>query len=150
MTATSNGTFTVAGSGTPMSANNAKTLFARYRADGAVDTTFGQQGLVYLDPLPMPFSFASAIVAQSDAKVVAMGLGLDLQGEQKNDVYLVRLEADGSYDGEFGTGGVARLHLDTRTFAAGIALQSDGRIVVAGGYGHIANTSTMFVVRYWP
>ena len=95
----------------------------RYSADGVLETTFANDLHICSTP-----ECVSAIAVQTDGKVLsATGRGL------------VRHEVDGSYDSGFGSGGLAVSAFPYRA----MALQSDGKIVVAGG------TRGLFVVaRY--
>ena len=84
---------------------------------GQLDPTFGSGGIV----TNTNFGNDSAVVLQPDGKVVTVA----------QNSSLVRYTTSGSLDSTFGSGGVA-----TTAFGAdAIALQSDGRIVIAGTGG---------------
>ncbi|WP_328874619.1 calcium-binding protein [Streptomyces sp. NBC_00287] len=100
---------------------------ARYAADGSLDTGFGDGGRLRTE-----FGSASeahAVAVQSDGRIVAAG-------EAGGRFALVRYLADGTPDPAFGDAGRV-----TTPFEAGgaygydLALQSDGRVVVAGSAG---------------
>ena len=90
---------------------------------GRLDGTFGAGGKV----ANLPFSFqANRVAAQADGKIVVVGT----DGE---DFVVIRLNADGSPDQGFGEGGrVTTDFLEGEDTARSVAIQSDGRIVVAG------------------
>ena len=105
----------------------------RYHADGSLDTTFGNSGIVTTD-FGGQVDQANAVAVQPDGKIVVAGLaartgpfGAD------NDVALVRYLADGTLDTSFGGDGIVTTDLGTRTdVGRAVVVQSDGRIVVAG------------------
>lgn len=110
----------------------------RYNPDGTLDTSFGTNGLVFSD-IGGNYDDPSTLLLQPDGKLVAVGSSLT------NTRYfsLSRYNPDGSPDTSFGTGGVV---LDTNVgdFVHDAALQSDGKIVVAGG----GFTGDFHVARY--
>lgn len=72
---------------------------------------------------------AVGMALQSDGKIVAVGQA----GSFPNlKMAIVRLNPDGTRDPGFGSGGVTTLALDGFDGANGVAIQSDGKIVVAG------------------
>jgi uncharacterized delta-60 repeat protein len=102
---------------------------ARYTPDGAPDATFGGTGVVTA-PVGTMDDAARALAVQRDGKILVAGFALTLSSY---DFALVRYLPDGTLDGSFGTGGRA-IHplsggLDE---AEGLAVQGDGKIVVAG------------------
>jgi uncharacterized delta-60 repeat protein len=109
----------------------------RYNADGALDTTFGTGGKVTTD-FGIGDDAASSVAIQSDGKIVVAGQaynGID------TDVAVVRYNTDGALDTTFGTGGkVTIAYASTFHYANGVALQPDGKIVVAGEYGIFPNS----------
>lgn len=113
---------------------------ARFLPDGSMDTTFGTglPGRTRTD-FPTGDAEARALVLQPDGKIVAVGSVLN----GNSDIALVRYLADGTLDPNFGSGGRVTTHIFGFNAAYGVALQRDGKIVVAGtGGGNIA------VVRY--
>ncbi len=107
---------------------------ARFRTDGALDTAFGDGGRV-LTPLSTThsFDFARAVAIQPNGRIVVAGSSNAGGGGTKFAV--VRYKRDGSLDGTFGTGGIV---LTDSSGAGGggaasdVAVQADGKIVVAG------------------
>ena len=102
---------------------------------GDLDTTFGTGGKVLLsDGTPTAYHQVQASAVQGDGKIVLAGsAGADYL--HLNTFFVERLNANGTPDGSFGTGGVV-----TASFGSGIAtgksvvIQSDGKIVVGGTY----------------
>jgi len=106
----------------------------RYNSDGSLDGTFGTGGKVTTD-FPGRADLASALALQSDGKIVVAGRSSLHTGlfSIADDIALARYNSDGSLDGTFGTGGkVTTDFYNDLDVALGLALQSDGKIVVAG------------------
>jgi uncharacterized delta-60 repeat protein len=102
---------------------------ARYNVDGSLDTSFGTGGKV-----TTAFGTVSdtplAVVIQTDGKIVAVGYSNSSPGPV---FALARYNSDGSLDASFGTGGKVTTAIGTRgAVACAAAIQSDGKIVVAG------------------
>ena len=107
---------------------------ARYLSSGALDASFGGDGMARVS-CPPGFGFvgeAGKVLLQPDGRLVL--IGYCTPGPV---FWLVRLNTDGSFDPSFGTGG----HVTT-PFASGAwgnsgVLQPDGRIVAVGVYGSV-------------
>ncbi len=72
---------------------------------------------------------ASAAVLQPDGKLIVVGTTNARGG---NDFALARLQPDGSLDSTFGNAGKVTFDLGGQDQASAVALQSDGKTVVAG------------------
>jgi len=104
----------------------------RYNTNGTLDVTFGSNGIA-----TGPSGAATSLVIQPNGQYVIGGFDLTTN----IDMLLVRFNADGSYDTSFGVGGIV---VGPAFFQANaIALQSDGKIVVAG-----EGTSDIRLARY--
>jgi len=107
---------------------------ARYNSDGTLDASFGTGGQVTTDfgTLEQGFSFAfpESLALQADGKIVVAGYAFIGQSE---DFALVRYNSDGTLDTSFGTGGkLTNDFSGASDMASAVAVQPDGRIVVAG------------------
>lgn len=115
---------------------------ARYNADGTPDTMFDDDGQVVLD-----FAYAARAVAiQPDGRIVAAG-------SKEGGLYamaVARLESDGSVDSTFDGDGTVLTTFDGESGAEALALQEDGRIVVAGyaGWYNAPASHDFALVRY--
>lgn len=115
---------------------------ARYTVAGALDPGFGSGGRVLTDVGPGT-EMAYAMEVQPDGKIVVAGI----TSATISDFLVLRYTPAGVLDATFGTGGVV-----TIPFAGGysgaytLALQNDGKIVVAG-YANISGNSRFAVVR---
>ena len=120
---------------------------AQYKANGALDTSFSSTGTVLTD-----FSgsgsvdIGAAVVLQPDGKVVVAGSSV-VGGNF--DFALARYTANGALDASFNSTGTVLTDFggSANDLAAAIAIQPDGKIIVAGR--SIANGSTDFALaRY--
>lgn len=96
----------------------------------------------------------NALALQPDGKVVAAGYAFDA-AKTYNVLTLIRYDGDGGLDASFNAGGplpgTARLDLGGDAQARAVALQTDGKIVVAGYAVNAATGKGDFVVaRYNP
>lgn len=113
-------------------------------APGDLDPTFGVGGIV-VTPIGSGDDAALALVQQSDGKLVAAGYALT---GTNADIAVVRYTANGALDPTFGTGGRVTTPVGSANdVALAVALQSDGKLVVAG-YTLGATTTDIAVVRY--
>ncbi|MFI8825081.1 calcium-binding protein [Streptomyces sp. NPDC053431] len=97
----------------------------RWNPDGALDPTFGGDGIVTTPFGPTCCHAVNDLALQPDGRIVAAGRAAGLA--------LTRYNTDGSLDLSFDGDG----RVTTGTGAAeGVALQSDGRIVTAGKEGN--------------
>ncbi len=112
--------------------SNGSTHFTvlKYLADGSLDTGFGNGGAVYT-PIE-DASTAQDIAIQTDGKIVVAGSALTASGQV---IALARYLPDGSLDNTFGVSGRLTIPVGETSSAKSLALQSDGRILVAGYSG---------------
>jgi uncharacterized delta-60 repeat protein len=107
---------------------NGDLLVERFNRDGSLDTTFGNGGAV-ITSLSTETTFGTGIAVQSDGKIVAIASTIN-QSLQPDSVAVVRYNADGTLDTGFGTAGIATIVAVATANA--VALQSDGKIILAG------------------
>ncbi|KKD06050.1 calcium-binding protein [Streptomyces sp. WM6386] len=115
---------------------------ARYNADGSLDTGFGTGGRVVSDV----GSVARGVAVQPDGKIVAAGQGIAGPGDLR--FMVARYNADGSPDTGFGTGGYTLTPFEGGGSAHDLALQPDGRIVLAGETGGPSGPNDFALARY--
>jgi uncharacterized delta-60 repeat protein len=98
---------------------------------GDLDVTFGVGGRL----VRPGFQVIEDVVVQPDGKILVVGNHYD---ESVTFNFLIaRYNADGTADDTFGTGGVVETDFGgLRNEAKAVALQPDGRIVVAGMHGY--------------
>lgn len=102
---------------------------ARYEPDGSPDLSFSDDGVQTAD-LGSSSDEATAVALQADGKILVVGAtSSDESGE---DVAVLRYNADGSFDNTFSDDGQLLSDLGGDETAADVALQADGKLVVAG------------------
>ena len=103
---------------------------ARYNTSGSLDSTFGTGGTVST-PIGIDTYGASALVLQSDGKLVAAG---DAWKDTVDaDFAVIRYTANGSLDTAFGTGGKVTTSFGSEEDDAyALVVQPDGKLVAAG------------------
>ena len=119
-------------------------MILRYKGDGTLDNTFGTNGVVTYDGGEGNDGFRE-IAIQADGKLVVSGYTKIATGF---DVLTARYNSDGALDNTFGTNGVATYdggHGDDG--ARGVAIQSNGKIVVSGG-DYNGTDLDVLVLRY--
>ena len=116
-------------------------VVSSFTAAGAVDTAFGNGGSVTI-----PTAALHAVRALADGSVLAAGEGT---GSGKARLMLVaKLGPGGAPAAGFGSAGVVRLLAGTgNDQGQALALQADGRILVAGGAVVTGNVSSFAVTR---
>ena len=115
--------------GTCWNGSNNDFCLARYTAAGALDTSFGSGGKV-ITPFGSSTGFANAVALQPDGKIVVAGY---CSNGSDNDFCLARYTPLGALDTGFGSGGkvITAMGIGNDS-AAAVALQPDGKIVLAG------------------
>jgi uncharacterized delta-60 repeat protein len=132
-------------SGTASAVNRDFTLL-RYNANGTLDNSFGVGGKVITDFGSSIDDQANAMAIQSDGKIIAVGkYGLD--SSAGTDYALARYNMDGSLDTSFGTGGKVLTSVANYDEALAVAIQADGKFVVAG-ISHNGANNDFSLVRY--
>ena len=115
-------------------------------APGQLDPSFGSDGTV-VTQFPSSYSGARAVAVQADGRIVAAGFA-HTNDSIVSDFALTRYDANGALDSTFGTGGLVRTDFGGRfDDALALAVQADGRIVVAGNSSD-ATGADMAVARY--
>jgi uncharacterized delta-60 repeat protein len=120
----------------------------RYASDGALETIFERTHFT--------FDMLTGAALQSDGKIVTVGY-IQKYASTNNDIVVHRYNADGSFDSTFGTtgrvvtplGGGGAYGGGEFGGAHGMAIQADGKIVVAGSALTDLNPDFV-VVRYRP
>jgi uncharacterized delta-60 repeat protein len=118
----------------------------RFNSDGSLDSSFGSGGQVLLDFYGLKDA-VNGVAIQSDGKIVAAGYCL--VSADQCDFALARFNPDGSADTSFGSQGRVNTNLFNRCDEAyAIAIQSDGRIVLAGGTSEPITFGDFGLARY--
>lgn len=132
-------------------------VLVRYTNDGSFDAAFGvgeddgtPNGVVNIS-LGEGNDFGTAVAAQADGKLVVAGY--HEEGTSTNMV-VIRVNADGTLDQSFGTSddgtenGIVNISLgDGNDIARDIAVQADGKIVIAGDSVTADGSANIIVAR---
>lgn len=129
-----------AGAGT----GDSKFGLVRYNPDGTVDTRYGRAGRVISNFTPKDDFLADAAI-QADDKIVAVGAVAGNGPDPR--IAVARYRVDGSLDPAFGSAGLVRANLSPGLdWANAVAIQPDGKIIVAGITSR--RTDRFAVLRY--
>ena len=120
----------VAGGITDSSGGSHSSLaLVRYNSDGSVDSSFGTSGRA-TTTFDTFVNIASSVVIQSDGKIVAAGSS---HSSSTGDFAVARFNPNGSLDTTFdGDGKVTTDFGNTSDRGYAVAIQTDGKLVVAG------------------
>jgi uncharacterized delta-60 repeat protein len=123
-----------------------------------VDATFGSNGRVTTDFDHLSDRARHVLIDANQAW--GAGLAIDAQGriviagtvdsEGSRDLFVARFSADGTLDATFGTGGIAIADFGRGEIASALAIDSVGRIVIAGADQSLPSGALLdfLLVRY--
>lgn len=137
----------IVAAGNSWTANSGTTAFAltRYNANGSLDATFNTTGKVVT---AVGFSSgAHSVATQPDGKIVAAGWSYTYP---RTVFALIRYNANGSLDTTFNTTGKVTTVIgsgNSSSNAYSVAIQPDGKIVVAGD-SHSSTQTVFSIARY--
>jgi uncharacterized delta-60 repeat protein len=119
-------------------------LLARYEPNGEPDDAFDGDGTATTD-FAAHEDQAKALAVQPDGKIVVVGysVGLDSDDVPSKDFALARYEPDGALDSGFSHDGTRTTDLGGDDIAYDVALQPNGKILVAG-----SSSGNFAVARY--
>ncbi len=108
----------------------------RYKTDGSLDSLFGDNGkkLTAIGS----FDAGRAVVVQPDGKILVAGYSYPTFDPQSADMVLLRYDANGELDNQFGIDGLGLVTADINSqadIAQAMAIQPDGKILIAGNTG---------------
>lgn len=106
-----------------------------FAAAGDLDLTFAPTGIT-------TFSVVNDVVVQPDGKILVAGVFFSMNGAPAGRI--ARLNADGSTDATFAPAGGANGDVSV------IALQADGKIVIAGNFTSVSGTAMNRIARLNP
>jgi uncharacterized delta-60 repeat protein len=141
------GKIVVAGGGhVPGEADGPEPVVMRLTAAGALDTTFGTDGVASIDLGGGGGIFATGVVVQSDGKIV-IGIASSLADDEPS-LQLIRFDANGTLDTTFGTGGRSLLFRGSDT--AFLLQEPDGDLLLGGGMVIVGITADGIPVNVMP
>lgn len=132
-------------SGYSYNGSNYDFALARYNSNGSLDAGFGYNGIVTAyagadDP------YTNSVKVQADGKILVAGYSR-IGGD--DDFTLIRYNSNGSLDNSFSGDGIATTDFNLRDDTAySVALQADGKILVAGDAIDVNGGNDFALVRY--
>ncbi|HEY9692375.1 MAG TPA: DUF4347 domain-containing protein [Oculatellaceae cyanobacterium] len=124
--------------------SNGQVIIARYLSSGISDTSFGNNGKVTA-VLPSG-DVTNYIALQADGKIVAVSSSYN-SATSTNDIFLTRINSNGTSDTSFGNYGQVITNLGGFENKVNVAVQADGKIVVAA-WSDSGSQPQIGVVRY--
>lgn len=117
----------------------------RFNSDGSLDTSFDSDGVVVTD-FGMSSDLARDVEIQSDGKIVVVGY---TEASANRNIAMARYNTDGSLDATFDGDGLLVSDLGTvRDDAYAVAIQDDGKLVVAGQARQGLTDLDFAIIRY--
>ncbi|MEO8888321.1 MAG: delta-60 repeat domain-containing protein [Jatrophihabitantaceae bacterium] len=116
----------------------------RFNSNGTQDPTFNSPAFHFA---ATPTDNASAIAVQPNGQVVIAGTSSNITTGGAA-FGLARVNANGSLDASFGTGGVVTTSFQGPDYATEVALQTNGNIVVAGTSDDNSLQPSLALARY--
>ena len=108
----------------------------RYNTNGTLDTSFSFDG-IFTVSISAANDFARAVTLQTDGKIVVAGSAYN---GTNNDFAVVRINTNGTLDTTFhGTGFLTFSMLSGNDVAYSVAMQPDGKIILAGSANNGSN-----------
>ena len=117
----------------------------RYKTDGQLDSSFGNNGKT-TTTVGLSYGYATAGALQPDGKIVVVG-----SASTSNSIGfgLVRYTSNGTLDNSFGSSGkVITTFGAYYDYATAIAIQADGKILVAGSSADSYYTGAFALARF--
>lgn len=136
---------------TSSTSDSIRFALVRYTENGQLDTSFGSGGRVTAGPIGYrSFLYGHGLAIHSDGRIAVSG-NVETLDSTNGDFAVARFNIDGTLDSSFGSDGTGIVLTDfygERDHTSGLALQTDGRIVVAGGANPIPQQIAL--ARYMP
>ena len=120
-------------------------LLVRYNTNGSLDNTFDADGIATTTFSGSNGDIANALLIQTDGKII---LAASHHNGSRQDFAILRYNSNGSLDNSFDTDGKLTTAIGSSDdIAYSIAMQTDGKIVVAG-QSDISGNNDFVLVRY--
>ena len=120
---------------------------ARYNPDGSLDKYFGTDGKVVID-FENSNDFGNSLAILPDLKTIIAGSS---NNGTNNDFAMVRLNADGTIDNNFGLNGKVKTDIqNSEDYESSMLIQPDQKIILVGYSSIIGEGHYISMVRYNP
>lgn len=139
------GKILVAGAATNALGARAGMLVLRFNSDGGIDSSFGQGGAAVA--LSSAEGEAFGVAVQPDGRIVLAGTA-KMPSDGLPRVAIARFTPGGSPDSSFAGSGAAVVDLGRNSYAYGLALQPDGKLVVVGSQSNGFQVTDALVARF--
>lgn len=133
------GKIVVAGSVTDSLSGLSSMAVWRLKPSGAIDTSFGTDGLVEVSGGVASVEAAFDVALDPTGKIVVAGVNVGVDA----DIAVVRLRSSGALDPTFNVGTPLTLGNPGLDVARAVAVQSDGKLVVAGSYAGVPGNAVL-------
>jgi uncharacterized delta-60 repeat protein len=121
----------------------------RFTPDGIPDAAFNGSGLV-ITPVSPYHDRTLAVALQSDGKIVTTGHAY-VGHMRQSKLMVIRYHSDGTLDNSFGANGIVLWEISgSHIGGEAVAIQPDGKIVVAGSWGNVQYGSQPALARFLP
>lgn len=118
-------------------------FFADLRAETIfLDTSFGSSGFALINE--GSDAYVTQVAMQTDGKILALGM---CTLADVPTIFLARFTTTGSLDTTFNTTGIVTLNYGTNVYASSLAVQTDGKILIAGNTRDNGATKAL-IARY--
>ncbi|MCB0173537.1 MAG: hypothetical protein KDJ97_23655 [Anaerolineae bacterium] len=134
--------------GTTVTNDDRDFVVVRYHHDGRLDTTFNGTGIAITD-VGSDFDRGFGLALQPNGKIVVVGDSGSTIDNITGDFTTIRYNRDGKLDTTFGATGIVTTSLSIhKDEGHSVAIQADGKIVVAGHSVNGDDQSYFTVLRY--
>lgn len=116
---------------------------ARFNSNGSIDTSFSTDGRLTYDGI-WGWDQGWDVALQADGKIIVAG---SVTVDTIEEFWLLRYTAAGVLDTSFGGYGYAGMHFGNDSYGQAVAVQSDGKIVIAG-YDKAGTYDAFAVARF--
>lgn len=129
---------------------SANLIVIRYNTDGTLDTAFDTDGIMELNYPAGLGEFGSNLIIQNDGKILVSGYYWS--GPYNSDIFLVRLNTNGSLDLSFNTDGMVQTAISASVDGGySVKVLANGNIMVGGeSTGGTTSTRYFTLVKYLP
>jgi uncharacterized delta-60 repeat protein len=134
------------------SSNNIQYYLMRLNADGSLDSTFGQNGII--EDTLIGEALGGDVQVDEQDRIIITGYVYHSFGQE--DLFVVRLLPDGTYDNSFGVNGVFIAYTaelwpaNKHSYGKKIKLLNDGSILVGGNFSYQENDFDVAVYKITP
>jgi uncharacterized delta-60 repeat protein len=114
---------------------NSTNMLIRLNSDGTIDNAFGTNGIYDWNFMGGSYSKIHDAIELSSGKLLVAGSEYDGSNGNIQTSFVARMNADGTIDNTFGTGGLVKIMLgqfNKNSYINSIALTSTGEIIAAG------------------